>query len=121
MSNVFQYNKILIDCVFGNRKFVVPSTLTIDLGFASVNNQCLGDNKLAIPEYTVYKYFKKIAPSGGRPEIVLGISCEKSRFYAKRILFFPILGEGGGGGGAPGPPPPPPWIHPWAGWLVYGF
>jgi hypothetical protein len=39
-SNVFRYNKILIDCVFGNSKFVVPSTLTIDLGFASVNNQC---------------------------------------------------------------------------------
>ena len=36
-SNVFRYNKILIDCVFGNSKFVVPSTLTIDLGFASVN------------------------------------------------------------------------------------
>jgi hypothetical protein len=35
MSNVFRYNKILIDCVFGNSEFVVPSTLTIDLGFAS--------------------------------------------------------------------------------------
>ena len=31
----------------------------------------------------------------------LGISCEKSRFYAKKILLFPILG-----GGAPGAPPP---------------
>ena len=29
-----------------------------------------------------------------------GISCEKSRFYAKKIIFFPILG------GAPGAPPP---------------
>jgi hypothetical protein len=35
---------------------------------------------------------KKIAPSGGRREICLGISCEKSRFYAKKIIFFPILG-----------------------------
>ena len=26
----------------------------------------------------------------------LGISCEKSRFYAKQILFFPILGGGAG-------------------------
>ena len=26
-----------------------------------------------------------------------GISCEKSRFYAKKIIFFPILGGGGGG------------------------
>ena len=54
--NVFRYNKILIDCVFGNSKFVVPSTLTIHLGFASVNSQCLGDNKLAIPSYPVNKY-----------------------------------------------------------------
>jgi len=35
---------------------------------------------------------KKIAPSGGRRENVWGISCEKSRFYTKKILFFPILG-----------------------------
>ena len=55
-SNVFWYNKILIDCVFGNSKFVVPSTLTIDLGFSSVNRQSLGDNKLAIPSYPVNKY-----------------------------------------------------------------
>ena len=64
---------------------------------------------------------KKIAPSRGRREIFEGISCEKSRFYAKKsyfihiaeggakffgvfrvknhdftqkIMFFPILGEG---------------------------
>ena len=55
-SNVFRYNKILIDCVFRNSKFVVPSTLTIDLGFASVNSQCLRDNKLAIPSFPVNKY-----------------------------------------------------------------
>ena len=42
---------------------------------------------------------KKIAPSGGRCENLLGISCEKSRFYAKKIIFFPILG------GAPGASP----------------
>jgi hypothetical protein len=52
----FLYNKILIDCVFGNSKFVVPLTLTIDLGFASVNSQSLVDNKLAIPSYLVNKY-----------------------------------------------------------------
>ena len=50
---------------------------------------------------------KKIAPSGGRRENYLGISCEKSRFYAKKIIFFPILG------GEPGAPPPSPWIRPW--------
>ena len=41
----------------------------------------------------------KNAPSGGRHEHFWGISCEKSRFYAKKIIFFPILGGG--------PPPPP--------------
>ena len=33
---------------------------------------------------------KKIAPSGGRRENFGGISCEKSRFYAKKIIFFSI-------------------------------
>ena len=73
--------------------------------------------------------FKKIAPSGGRSEIFWDISCEKSRFYAKKsyffqlqreawqfleyfvwkitvlrqkIIFFPILGGGAS-----------PWIRPW--------
>ena len=31
---------------------------------------------------------KKIAASRGRRENFGGISCEKSRFYAKKILFF---------------------------------
>jgi hypothetical protein len=70
---------------------------------------------------------KENAPSGGRREKFWGISCEKSRFYAKKsdffqwrrearkflgyfvwkitilrqkIIFFPILG-GGGRTGAP--------------------
>ena len=42
----------------------------------------------------------KNAPSGGRHENFCGISCEKSRFYAKKIIFFPILG-------GRSPPPPP--------------
>ena len=33
-------------------------------------------------------HLKKIAPSGGRHEIFWGISCEKSRFYAKKIIFL---------------------------------
>ena len=37
---------------------------------------------------------KKIAPSEGRLENLLGISCEKSRFYAKKIIIFPIA-QGG--------------------------
>jgi hypothetical protein len=55
-SNVFRYNKILIDCVFGNIKFVVPSTMTIDLGFASVNSQGLGNRRPVIPSCPVNKY-----------------------------------------------------------------
>ncbi len=31
---------------------------------------------------------KIIAPSGGRRENCWGISCEKSRFYAKKSYFF---------------------------------
>ena len=31
------------------------------------------------------------APSGVRREHFWGISCEKSRFYAKKSYFFPIL------------------------------
>jgi hypothetical protein len=42
---------------WGNSKCVVPETLTIDRGEAEVNSQGRGDNTLAIPEYTVYKYF----------------------------------------------------------------
>ena len=37
---------------------------------------------------------KQIALSGGRREKCWGISCEKSRFYDKKIIFFPIA-EGG--------------------------
>ena len=33
---------------------------------------------------------KKIAPSRGRRENCWGISCEKSRFYAKKIIFFQL-------------------------------
>jgi hypothetical protein len=48
-------------------------------------------------------HLNKIAPSGGRRENCWGISCEKSRFYAKKIIFFPISG-----GRAPPPPLDPP-------------
>ena len=36
---------------------------------------------------------KKIAPSGGRRENCLGISCEKSRFYSKKSYFFQLRRE----------------------------
>jgi hypothetical protein len=66
---------------------------------------------------------KKIAPSGGRREHFWGISCEKSRFYAKKSYFFQLRREARKllgffvwqtiiffltlGGRAP------PWIRPW--------
>ena len=73
---------------------------------------------------------KKIALSGGGRENFWGISCEKSRFYAKKIRFFPnaagsakivgvfrvknhdftqknhIFSNFRGGGGGDTPPPP---------------
>jgi hypothetical protein len=36
---------------------------------------------------------RKIAPSGGRRENVWGISCEKSRFYAKKLYFSQLRRE----------------------------
>ena len=48
---------------------------------------------------------KKIAPSGGRREIFWGTSCEKSRFYAKKSYFFPILGGARAGCAPPLNPP----------------
>jgi hypothetical protein len=48
---------------------------------------------------------KKFAPRGGRHEHFWGISCEKSRFYAKKILFFPILGGVCAGCATPGSAP----------------
>jgi hypothetical protein len=46
--SVFRYNKILIDCVFGNSKFVVPSTLSI----VSVS----GTTKLLFPHTLQHKF-----------------------------------------------------------------
>jgi hypothetical protein len=86
-SNVFRYNNILIDCVFGNSKFVVPSTLTIDLGFASVNSQSLGDNKLAILPYPVNKYILFQYP--GRKYIINNWGLMKKKlFWMKWCLFY---------------------------------
>ena len=48
----------------------------------------------------------------GRRENLWGISCEKSRFYAKKIIFFPILG---GRGGAP------LWIRPCYGTSLFNI
>jgi hypothetical protein len=49
---------------------------------------------------------RKIAPSWGRRENCWGISCEKSRFYAKKSYFFQFWGGGRRVS-------PPPLIRPW--------
>jgi hypothetical protein len=41
----------------------------------------------ADPGFQVRGYTNKIAPSGGRRENIWGISYEKSRFYAKNLIF----------------------------------
>jgi hypothetical protein len=53
---------------------------------------------------------KKITPSGGRRKICWGISCEKSRFYAKKNHIFSNFRGRGGGGAHAGCAPP--WIRP---------
>ena len=58
-------------------------------------------------------HLKKIAPSGGRRENCWGISCEKSRFYAKKSYFFPILGGGERRVRPPGSAPVFKWRHGW--------
>jgi hypothetical protein len=50
---------------------------------------------------------KKIAPSRGRREHFWGISCEKSRFYAKKNHIFTNF-RGARRVRPPPPPPPPP-------------
>ena len=54
--------------------------------------------------YAKKSYFSNFRGGGARN--FWDISCDKSRFYANKIIFLPILGVGGGGD-APGAPPPP--------------
>ena len=44
-----------------------------------------------IQDFKLGGALKIMAPSGARRENFGGISCEKSRFCAKKIIFFPIL------------------------------
>ena len=45
-----------------------------------------------IQDFKLGDALKIIAPSGTRHENFWGISCEKSRFYANKNIFYPILG-----------------------------
>jgi hypothetical protein len=46
------------------------------------------ENQGRIQDFKLGGALKKIATSGGRRENFWGISCEKSRFYAKKSYFF---------------------------------
>ena len=46
----------------------------------------------AFQDFKLGGALKKIAPSAGRREHFWSISCEKSRFYAKRSYFFQFWG-----------------------------
>ena len=60
-------------------------------------HQCLTPPKLCVQISLMTRCrgegggLKKVAPSGERREQFGGISCEKSRFYANKSYFFPIL------------------------------
>jgi hypothetical protein len=84
---------ILTDWVWGNSKFVVPETLTIDRGEAEVNRQCLGDNKLAIPSYPVNEYIivtgcaNKDKYSGTSVDIIKQQLCLFSLYYFSILIL----------------------------------
>jgi hypothetical protein len=77
-------NKPIVICVIEMKLLVLNNKI---IGFAPTG---------ADPGFQVRGggALKKIAPSGGRREICLGISCENSRFYAKkadyRISLLPL-------------------------------
>jgi hypothetical protein len=62
--------------------FKYPTNITDDYAGADPGFQVRGGDAL-----------KKIAPSGKRCENFWGISCEKSRFYAKNSYFFQLRRE----------------------------
>ena len=56
----------------------------LKLGGAQLNNLRRAEGGFEVRGGAV----KQFAPSGGRRKIFWGISCEKSRFYAKKSYFF---------------------------------
>jgi hypothetical protein len=75
---------------------------------------CISQGRIQDLKLGGWDALKNIAPSGGRREHFWVISCEKSRFYAKKSYFFQLRREartflGGLQGriqGAPGAPAP---------------
>ena len=77
-------------CLFFDLRLLITTLVSANLSYTGAD-----------PGFQVGEdAFKKIAPSGGRRENLWGISCEKSRFYAKKSYFIQFFL-----GGAPCAPP----------------
>ena len=87
--------KIFVICLKSHVKWFIKLSAVLTLTYIKVNIMYnvlyLWYNRL------LWKLgggaLKKIAPSGGRRENCLGISCEKSRFYSKKSYFFQLRRE----------------------------
>ena len=91
-------------------------TLTQEIQFTQMFIDNKGYDPGADPGFQVRgAHLKKIAPSRGRRENFWGISCEKSRFYAKKSYFSNIRG---GDGCAP-PPGSAPVIGNMYCWILF--
>jgi hypothetical protein len=64
--------------------------ITFSVGGLNVQKhpKCNIIRQVRIQDFKLGGALKKIAPSGGRRENCWGVSCEKSRFYAKKSYFF---------------------------------
>jgi hypothetical protein len=72
---------------------------------SSLKQQSMGRHQGRIQDFVLGGVvLKKIAPSGGRRENIWGISCEKSRFYAKNHIYFNFR-KARAGCAPPGPTP----------------
>ena len=74
---------------FINSLLVLLFTYLIHLSFPMIDSHCRGGSRISSQGGGA---LNKIALSGGRHEDVQGISCEKSRFYAKKSYFFQFQG-----------------------------
>ena len=81
------------------RVFIAVINLSVELNHRYTPAEAIGDTFTctctgADPGFQVRGgALKKIAPSGGRRENFWGISCEKSRFYAKKSYFFQLTNK----------------------------
>jgi hypothetical protein len=83
-SNKIKLNKICRFIKVINKAVCVPCWTYSDILLRPVLNYYI----ISFLQTSMIHALKKIAPSGGRREHFWGISCEKSRFYAKKLYFF---------------------------------